>query len=188
MINNLITTYDRNIRKLGMLFLIALAMLLAIGLGGCRSHKKSVKVDNNTVVIDQTVPIALSGMRGKLVKESLTWIGTPYRYGGSDKKKGTDCSGMVLRVYEDVAGIKLPRTSARQSEHCDAIREAKARPGDLVFFATGKDPGKVSHVGILIDRNRFVHSSSKKGVIVSDLTTPYYRRTLLKIGKVPEIK
>ena len=60
-----------------------------------------------------------------------------------------------------------------------------ARIGDLVFFATGKDPEKVSHVGILVDDNSFIHASTSKGVVVSRLHTPYYISRLIMYGRVP---
>ncbi len=115
----------------------------------------------------------------------MTWIGTPYAYGRNDKQKGTDCSGMVLSVYLDAEDIKLPRNSAKQAEFCKKISAEKVIPGDLVFFATGNDPDKISHVGIMIDEVNFVHASTKKGVVVSRIDTPYYIRTLKMFGRVP---
>ncbi len=120
----------------------------------------------------------------RLVEEAYTWLGAPYKYGGADKKKGTDCSGMVLRVYEDVAGVKLPRNSAKQAEYCKKIKRDKVRTGDLVFFATGKDPKKISHVGIMVTPEYFIHASTSKGVVVSDVNTPYYQRTFIQYGTV----
>ena len=78
-----------------------------------------------------------------------------------------------------------PRNSAKQAEFCIKVKEKDARIGDLVFFATGKDPEKVSHVGILVDDNRFIHASTSKGVVVSRLHTPYYISRLKMYGRVP---
>ena len=122
----------------------------------------------------------------QIVKEALSWVDTPYAYAKCDKKKGTDCSGMVLRVYEDVTGKKLPRNSAKQAEFCLPLEKGEVQPGDLVFFATGHDPEKISHVGIMIDDVCFVHASTKKGVIVSRIDTPYYIRTFIMFGRVPD--
>ncbi|MDE6295386.1 MAG: C40 family peptidase [Muribaculaceae bacterium] len=132
--------------------------------------------------------IKVHGLRRALIEEALSWEGTPYKYANSDKREGTDCSGMVLRVYDDVAEIKLPRNSAKQSEYCRVIRQKDVRPGDLVFFATGSDPSRVSHVGMMIDDTRFIHASTKKGVVISDITTPYYQRTFICFGRVPDRK
>jgi len=124
-------------------------------------------------------------MEKRIVEEALSWRGTPYRYGGCHKGKGTDCSGMVMCVYDVAASVKLPRNSRKQADFCKKVAKGSVRPGDLVFFATGKDPAVISHVGIMIDDMRFVHASTKKGVIVSEINTPYYQRTFKMFGRVP---
>lgn len=162
-------------------------LLLLIGGAGCRSAKKGGSRGDRPRV-EGVVPVeGASDVRMALAREAESWVGVPYRYGGHTKD-GTDCSGMVLTIYLDVAGIKLPRNSAAQAEFCSELSEKELKVGDLVFFATGKDPGRVSHVGILIGEGRFVHSSSSKGVMVSDLSTPYYQRTFLRFGRVPSLK
>lgn len=125
---------------------------------------------------------------GKIIEEANTWIGTPYKYAHQEKGRGTDCSGFVMVVYETTTGEKLPRNSAKQAEYCKKIEEEEVEEGDLVFFATGKNPNKVSHVGIVIDKESFIHASSSKGVVVSYLTSNYYRRTFRMFGRVPRRK
>lgn len=128
-----------------------------------------------------------SNKRGKRVaQEARDWLGTPYKYASGDKGKGSDCSGMVMSVYETVTGIKLPRNSAQQAAFCKEIDSSTLRIGDLCFFATGKDPNKISHVGIMLDEKNFIHASTSKGVVISDITTPYYTRTFIQFGRVPE--
>lgn len=171
----------------------AMIFVMVLSLCGCRSSKKKHDKGPDIVTVDSYEEIfkienespSLKKLEKKLVAEAKTWIGTPYRYGGSEKGRGTDCSGLVLRVYEDVSGIKLPRNSAKQAEFCKDISKNKVRPGDLVFFATGSDKKKVSHVGMMIDAISFVHASGSKGVIVSEMTTPYYRRNFIKFGRPP---
>ena len=92
---------------------------------------------------------------------------------------------MVISVYEKIAKKKLPRNSAKQAEFCKKLKKHDVRPGDLVFFATGKDKNKISHVGIMVDDVRFVHASTQKGVLISDMETPYYQRTFKMYGRVP---
>lgn len=121
----------------------------------------------------------------QIIEEAYTWLGTPYTYAMQEKGKGTDCSGMVMSVYLEVTGCKLPRNSAKQAEYCQRISERDARIGDLVFFATGKDPDKISHVGIIVDEDNFIHASTSKGVVVSKLHTPYYTGCLKMYGRVP---
>lgn len=165
------------------LFLIIISACMV--LTGCHSSKKIAGGDK--AVVSTVKTDNLKGKQKKVVEESLTWLGTPYKYACSDKKRGTDCSGLVLRVYEDAAGLKLPRNSKKQAEFCRRIGKSKVKPGDLVFFATGRDKNNISHVGIMIDEMRFVHASTKKGVIVSDMNTPYYQRTFMMFGRVPRL-
>lgn len=163
---------------------VIIFLILVFFLSGCRSSKpKQETIVEETIVLKDIK--GLKGDRKRIVEEAMTWLGTPYKYAGSDKDAGTDCSGMVVRVYGDILGMKLPRNSRQQSEFCDKLKQKDIHPGDLVFFATGRDPKAVSHVGIMIDDNQFVHASSKKGVILSEMTTPYYQRTFIMYGKVP---
>ena len=118
-----------------------------------------------------------------LVAEALEWVGTPYGFGRQDKGVATDCSGFVMQVYLKVKDIKLPRNSAAQCDYCQKIDKSNVRPGDLVFFAIGKDSLKVSHVGLMIDTENFVHSSSSKGVIISQMCSPYWNRTFRSFGR-----
>lgn len=123
----------------------------------------------------------------KIIEEAMTWLDTPYCYAAAEKGVGTDCSGMVLRVYEVVTGIKIPRNSAKQAEFCDSIGVNNLKIGDLAFFATGKDPRRISHVGIMIDSRRFIHTSTSKGVLISEIDSPYYRRTFRMFGHIRQL-
>lgn len=172
-----------------MFAMIAFALL---GSTSCRSrkHKKDFVPETELAIrIDHgRAHKKLRALEKRLVDEAMTWEGTPYKYAGSEKGKGTDCSGMVLKVYQDAADIKLPRNSRKQAEFCKTIKQKEVRPGDLVFFATGKDPNVISHVGIMLDGVRFIHASSKKGVLVSDMHTPYYQRKFIMYGVVPGVR
>lgn len=177
-------------RGLKIIFLLMVGFMLASSVSSCKSHKKVKKDD--LVYIGETVEIKGKKKKkdkdeitlGELIaQESITWIGTPYAYGRSEKGVATDCSGLVITVYELVANLKLPRNSAQQADYCDELKEKDIKPGDLVFFATGSDANKVSHVGVMIDSEKFVHASASKGVIISEMTTPYYRRTFKKYGR-----
>lgn len=170
-------------RKHGVMRLLSLALLsvVLVCAGGCRASKGAAERDR---LHDQISHSKLDRTQKLIAEEAVSWMGTPYKYGGSEKGKGTDCSGMVLKVYEKVLDKKLPRNSAKQAEFCRKIRKRDVKVGDLVFFATGKDADRVSHVGIMIDDRNFIHASTRKGVIVSDVTTPYYERTFIMYGRV----
>ena len=151
-----------------------------------RLHKKKKKKGKAVVDSNDRRHVDLSRSASKIVKEASGWLGTPYGYGKAEKGKACDCSGMVMSVYEKVTGIKLPRNSAQQQDFCKRLKEKDVRVGDLCFFATGKDPDKTSHVGIMIDETNFIHASTSKGVVVSDITQPYWIRTFKGYGRVPD--
>ena len=92
-----------------------------------------------------------------------------------------------MTIVNDVAGIKLPRSSALQSEFCIEIQRKDLKPCDLVFFATGKSTYKISHVGMMIDNDNFIHASSSKGVVISKLSSNYYTSRLIKCGRIPNL-
>ena len=111
----------------------------------------------------------------KLYKELKSWLGTPYAHAGQEKGVSTDCSGMVMMVYQEIYGIQLNRNSAKMLEqNCRIIDLKDLREGDLVFFCTSSDTSRVSHVGIYLKENKFVHASSSRGVVVDDLRQNYY--------------
>lgn len=87
-------------------------------------------------------------------------------------KRGIDCSGLVYTTYRDQLGIELPRTTRYQSQIGKAVKRNALRTGDLVFFKTSR---KVRHVGIYIEDNKFLHASTKHGVMISKLTDYYWR-------------
>lgn len=128
---------------------------------------------------------ATSGDNQKLYAECASWIGAPYKYGGSTKK-GTDCSGMTFTIYKAVYGKTLTRTSAGMlSDNCKKISKKELREGDLVFFRTdGKRSSTPNHVGIYLKENKFIHASTSKGVIVSDLNQEYYVENWIAGGRV----
>lgn len=128
----------------------------------------------------------LSGGRRLLVEEASGWLGTPYLFGGDDKENGTDCSGLVMHVVENALNLRLPRNSAKQAEFCREISVTEVGGGDLVFFATGSDPNYISHVGLMLDNEKFVHASTSKGVIITSINSPYYQDRLVMFGRIDE--
>ncbi len=111
------------------------------------------------------------------------WYGTNYRLGGCDIS-GIDCSGFVQKLYSEVFGIDLVRTAMDQFSSCKRIKRYKdAEEGDLVFFKThGK---KITHVGIYLANDYFVHASTSQGVIISNLNEEYWHRYFAGAGRVP---
>ncbi|MDE5871027.1 MAG: C40 family peptidase [Muribaculaceae bacterium] len=173
--------------------IVAIGLSLVVSLPSCRSSKKSASEFyhsgyegfEKTGTKNDKNDKDISKARKRIVEEAMTWKGTPYGYGKAEKGKASDCSGMVVSVYLKVTGIKLPRNSAQQKDFCKVLKKKDVEIGDLCFFATGKDPDKVSHVGIMIDDRNFIHSSTSKGVVVSDITQPYWIKTFKGFGRVP---
>lgn len=118
-------------------------------------------------------------LRERVVQAGLEAIGTPYSWGGDDAD-GFDCSGLVLYVYREIAGLELPRTArAQRSEGKTVSARKELRPGDLVFFAT-RGRGVTSHVGIYIGQNKFVHAPRRgTKVRVDDMKTAYWSKRYL---------
>ena len=109
------------------------------------------------------------------------WMGTPYRYGGTSKS-GVDCSGFVGNIYSKVYGKRLHRVANDMQQDCRLITRSELREGDIVFFTNSK--GRVSHVGIYLKDDMFVHSSTSRGVIISRLGDSYWSKHFYKGGRV----
>ncbi len=111
------------------------------------------------------------------------WFGTPYRLGG-ESKKGIDCSAFVQVLYTSIFGITVPRTAREQYKATRKISRTEIKEGDLVFFNTR---GGVSHVGIYLQNNKFVHASSG-GVTISDLYDDYWVKRFIGVGRHEDLK
>ncbi|MBS4218938.1 C40 family peptidase [Bacillus sp. FJAT-49711] len=105
-----------------------------------------------------------------IVKQGKKYLGVRYVYGGSSPK-GFDCSGFTSYTFKQ-KGMKLPRTAADQYKKGKAVSKKNLKAGDLVFFKTSSTK-KVSHVGIYIGGNKFIHSAGK-GVAITSINDPYY--------------
>ncbi len=165
------------------LYIFLLPFMVSLLLSSCSSSKSVSENEYKPVQKEQK----LSKSDKALIKEAKSWIGTKYKYGGHSRS-GTDCSGFVMQVYKAVYDFKLPRTSRDQHDFCKKINKKDLKVGDLVFFATGKSSSKVSHVGLYIGNGEFIHASSSKGVIITDLNKNYYVRTFVSAGRVEGIK
>jgi len=110
-----------------------------------------------------------------ILTEASTYLGTPYRYGGTTRN-GIDCSAFVLSVFGAAAGLNLPRVAASQSQQGEAIDKENLQKGDLIFFSHGR---RISHVGIVEDVTeegevKFIHAATSKGVMISSLNDSYW--------------
>jgi cell wall-associated NlpC family hydrolase len=108
-----------------------------------------------------------------VANKALSYRGMPYIYGAESPSRGFDCSGLVSYVLHK-KGLHPPRTAAEQAHYGTPVSRSQLKPGDLVFFA-GTYKSGVSHVGIYIGNNNFVHAANpSKGVRVDSLSKSYY--------------
>jgi cell wall-associated NlpC family hydrolase len=116
-------------------------------------------------------------LRTNLADTAIGYLGVPYRWGGTTSE-GFDCSGLTMSVYR-LNGLQLPRSSRDQYEAGSPVAVDELRPGDLLFFATGK-AGRVSHVGLYVGDGVFVHAPSRGRTICKDqLADAYYQKTFI---------
>lgn len=172
-----------NSRMLVRFALLALCSLLVAGClpasRGTISPERGSAGARRTLEASYASP-ALDYDRRSVLQAAERWLGTPYRYGGSSQS-GVDCSAFVQAVYNTV-NYRLPRTSAEQAGIGETVDLREAQPGDLLFFNTSG--GGVSHVGILVGGDQFVHASTSSGVTVSSLNEAYYNRHFLYVRRV----
>jgi hypothetical protein len=109
------------------------------------------------------------------------WWATRYQYGGTDRS-GIDCSAFTGKLFSQVYGLTVPRTAKDQYKICEKMATEDLAEGDLVFFNTR---GGVSHVGLYLGNNYFVHSSVSGGVTINSLTDEYYSRRFISGGRLP---
>jgi len=110
------------------------------------------------------------------------WYGTPYRLGGTTKK-GVDCSAFSQFLFASVYGLSIPRTAREQYDLTSHISRTELKEGDLIFFNTR---GGVSHVGVYLQNNKFVHASTSGGVMISDIFEEYWVRRFVGVGRLKE--
>jgi cell wall-associated NlpC family hydrolase len=152
------------VRRLRVPLLVAL--LAAILLTGC--------VKRGRPTLPPPAPPRASGASGaEVVAVARTFIGIPYRNGGADPG-GFDCSGFTQYVFAQL-GVSLPRGAGEQATAGERVDRRDIREGDLVFFAI--DGRTISHVGIAVAADRFVHAPSSRGSVREESMSIDYWRT-----------
>jgi cell wall-associated NlpC family hydrolase len=165
-------------------FVGGLALLLSgLILTGCSTPARKptspstiTKFKEDTSVGTEGISIAAMGL-----------VGVPYRFGGNTPAGGFDCSGLIVYVYNNAAGIKMPRTVQEMSRAGQSIQNAAPAPGDLVFFNTTGE--RYSHAGIYVGHGRFVHAPSKGGTVRLDqITSPYWAARYTEARRIANTK
>lgn len=109
------------------------------------------------------------------------WWGAPYKYAGHSRD-GVDCSDFVSILYDKVYNSVVSGPCVDLYNQCKPVKEAELKEGDLVFFKINSS--HVSHVGVYLTNNKFVHASVHSGVVISDLTETYYHKYFYKAGRL----
>jgi hypothetical protein len=178
-----VSTQEDNMLRRHRIFLLSFVLPLLLMIAACSGSgetasepRRSVKSGDGAkrdAAYRPALPENISRGRRAVVGEAYTWIGTPYRYAGNTKR-GIDCSGLVNVVFRKF-NLDLPRRASELFRKGRSVPRGELRPADLVFFANTAGKG-ITHVGIYVGEDRFVHSSTRAGVIVSSLDDNYYAR------------
>lgn len=176
---------DSRLRSL-LLFLIACLIFTS-----CKSRKiitdaSSARGQELSGTIEQRYAMLL-GVREKDIRDQRlykfidSWMGSPHRLGGMEKS-GIDCSGFTTLLQKEVFRKDVARTARDMADQVKRLYEEELKEGDLVFFNFGGQP--FNHVGVYLHNNKFVHVSTSKGVIISDLKDPWYYKYFSRCGSV----
>ena len=154
---------------------IALAVLLLYGVAQAKQKDKLAVtlMSPDIVVKSKSNHKSKLTSKKKVIVTAKKYLGTKYKFGGTTKR-GIDCSGFTQKVMKKHK-VKLPRTASQQASSGKHINKKNLKPGDLVFFKGTYKRG-ISHVGIYLGNDKFIHASSgAKKVTISRLSKAYYK-------------
>ena len=155
---------------------------------------QQLELDTSIILIPSPLMTKYAQLLGQKVEELPDstllfqidpWMGVRYRNGGNTAQ-GIDCSAFTATILQSYRGIQLPRTSKEQYHFCERIKKDEIQVGDLLFFRTrGRS---ISHVGLYLGNDKFVHASSSNGVMVSDRREPYFSSRFVGAGRIPPLQ
>lgn len=152
-----------------------LLVFLAFALiGGCAKQAVEPPVYLPTLGLSQTE------VKNRLLRQYSEWRGVPYRNGGQSRN-GIDCSAFVQLTYKQKFGMNLPRTTRQQSKIGGQVTSSGLRPGDLILFKTSR---RDRHIGIYLEKYKFIHVSTTSGVTISKMTDAYWHERYWQTRRV----
>lgn len=154
---------------------LCVGLVAGVLAGGCASTTDVVHQAPIIHVQSLSGPVNLKNthlVKSRLYAQLKEWHGVRYREGGLSKR-GVDCSGFVHLTFRQRLGLNIPRTTELLQKAGRVISRKHLRAGDLVFFKTGISK---HHVGIYVENGKFIHASSSRGVMMSDMHNVYWSR------------
>ena len=152
------------------------------GIYGISSNNKSELIETKMSELRQRHAKAMTSgstqerkkaaVERKLLTSYSKWRGTRYALGG-DSKSGIDCSALTRRVYREAFNKELPRVSQQQIKQGTRVSAKNLKSGDIVYFRPGN---RTSHTAVYVGNSLFINASSSKGVVMSSLKSPYWRK------------
>ncbi len=127
---------------------------------------------------------ALDYNKENMLKNAKKHLGEDYVWGGTNPG-GFDCSGYMQYIYKK-EGVSIPRTANQQSKVGKEVSRFELKKGDLLFFLTDKSRNiPVTHVGMYLGDDKFIHAASKKkGIIISSFSKSRYSRLFVKATRI----
>lgn len=165
---------------------LSLALLLFVT-AACHSSRSAVGGDERNQLAQAARRLGFSITKHdnrRLMIVCSQWLGTPYRYGGNDRR-GVDCSGLTSAICSEVFHVKLHRNSSeQQANDCKRVGRKKLQQGNLVFFAPDGKKRHINHVGIYLKNDLFIHASTSGGVVLSRLSDRYWQSHWVCGGRI----
>jgi lipoprotein Spr len=144
------------------------------------SYDAALSLPNKYANLLGVAPTSLNNL--ELLAQMEKWFGTQYCFGGSTDSC-IDCSSFTQVILRDVYNVKIPRNSQQQFDASTKIETENLKEGDLVFFNTVSASMIITHVGVYVCNNKFVHASTSKGVTINDLSEKYFAKAYRGAGR-----
>ncbi|MFV2029447.1 C40 family peptidase [Neisseria sp. S1] len=166
-------------------FLAALSTVVCLQISGIPSaHADELEnLINRQMVAATDTQSSNRSDADQLISSAMGLLGVAYRYGGTSASTGFDCSGFMQHIFRRSMQINLPRTSAEQARMGVAVSRSDLQPGDMVFFSTVG--GRISHVGLYIGNNRFIHAPrTGKSIEITSMSNKYWNARYVTARRV----
>ena len=144
------------------------------------TYDAALSLPNKYANLLGVAPTSLTNV--ELLAQMEKWFGTQYCFGGSTDSC-IDCSSFTQVILRDVYNVKIPRNSQQQFDASTKIETENLKEGDLVFFNTVSASMIITHVGVYVCNNKFVHASTSKGVTINDLSEKYFAKAFRGAGR-----